>query len=191
MAESRRIEGIVRNLLEFSRHSVDNTEPINVQELLLSCFDLVKHQLQKEEIKVETEFSQHLPLAFCNGSQIKQVILNAISNSRYALNQKFKKNHPRKKISLKTGLTDRGSTPFIRITMTDFGTGIEPHVLEKVYDPFYSTKPNGEGTGLGLSISYGLIRDNGGHIRISSETDQYTTLYLDLPVVQGTSHGKV
>ena len=191
IAESRRIEVIVRNLLDFSRHSVDNPEPINVQELLLSCFDLVKHQLQKEEIKVETEFSPHLPLAFCNGSQIKQVILNTISNSRYALNQKFNKSHPQKKISLKTGVTDRGDRPYIRITLTDFGTGIEPHVLEKVYDPFYSTKPNGEGTGLGLSISYGLIRDNGGYIRIASETDQYTTVILDLPVVKGGSHGNV
>jgi len=192
MAESRRIENIVRNLLDFSRHSiVDNPEPVDVQELLLSCIDLVKHQLQKEEIRVKTRFSPSLPLAFCNGSQIKQVILNTISNSRYALNQKFKKGDSQKKISLKTDLIDRRNTPFVRISITDFGTGIEPHILEKVFDPFYSTKPNGEGTGLGLSISYGLVRDNGGHIRISSERNRFTTIKLDLPVVGGASHGKL
>jgi len=190
IAESRRIEGIVRNLLDFSRHTVESPEPINVLDLLVSCLDLVKHQLQKEEIQVETKFSRHLPLAFCNGSQIKQVILNTISNSRYAVNQRYKKPHPKKKISLKTSLTKRGNTPFLRIAITDFGTGIEPHILEKVFDPFYSTKPNGEGTGLGLSISYGLVRDNGGYIRILSERDQFTTIHLDLPVVQGASHGK-
>lgn len=191
IAESRRIEGIVRNLLDFSRHNVESPEPINVQDLLVSCLDLVKHQLQKEEIRVETKFSRHLPLAFCNGSQIKQVILNTISNSRYAINQRYKEPHPKKKISLKTSLTKRGNTPFIRIAITDFGTGIEPHILEKVFDPFYSTKPNGEGTGLGLSISYGLVRDNDGHIRILSERDQFTTIHLDLPVVQGVNHGKI
>ncbi|MEE4166014.1 MAG: ATP-binding protein, partial [Desulfocapsaceae bacterium] len=191
IAESRRIEGIVKNLLDLSRHSSENPEPVNMQELLLNCLDLVKHQLHEEEIRIETDFAPRLPPAFCNGSQIKQVVLNTISNSRYALNQKYQEPSPDKKISLKTRLITRKDKPYIRIAITDFGTGIQAHVLEKVFDPFYSTKPHGEGTGLGLSISYGLVRDNGGHIRILSEPDQFTTIRIDLPVVQGVKHGKL
>jgi len=63
----------------------------------------------------------------------------------------------------------------------NFGTGIEHHLIERVFDPFFSTKPNGEGTGLGLSISYGLIRDNGGYLRIKSLLNSYTTVIIDLP----------
>jgi C4-dicarboxylate-specific signal transduction histidine kinase len=73
----------------------------------------------------------------------------------------------------------------------DFGTGIEHHLIDRVFDPFFSTKPNGEGTGLGLSISYGLIRDNGGSLRIKSLHNSYTTVSIDLPAAEKRSdhHG--
>jgi len=185
IAESRRIEGIVKNLLDFSRYRVQEPEPLRAETLILDCLELVKHQLQKEHILIQTSFSEQLPPVFCNAPQIKQVILNIISNSRYALNRKFSLPHKNKLLIFKTAAVYRGIKPFIRITITDYGVGIEQHILERVYDPFFTTKPNGEGTGLGLSISYGLMRDNGGSIRIMSEKDHYTTTILDLPAVEG------
>ena len=183
ISESRRIEGIVRNLLDFSRNRVEDPEPICSQSLINDCIMLVGHQMQKEDIVIETDFTDHLPPAFCNASQIKQVILNILSNSRYALNQKYRKPDVEKKIAIKVLLIHRKTIPFIRLIITDHGSGIEHHILDRIFDPFFSTKPNGEGTGLGLSISYGLIRDNNGYIRISSEHGRFTTTTIDLPVV--------
>lgn len=190
IAESKRITKIVRNLLNFSRHGSENPEPVSSKSLLAECTELVIHQLQKEQISFELELIEPLPLVLCNASQIKQVILNVISNSRYALNQKFPHAHPDKKIVIKGIRKNRGKTSYVRLIITDYGTGIEQHILERIFDPFFSTKPNGEGTGLGLSISYGLIRDNGGYMRVSSETGSHTSMIIDLPVVfrHGDSH---
>jgi C4-dicarboxylate-specific signal transduction histidine kinase len=112
------------------------------------------------------------------------VFLNVISNSRYALNEKYRGHHPDKKLRFDISLVQHTNTPYVRFTMTDYGTGIEHHLINRVFDPFFSTKPNGEGTGLGLSISYGLIRDNGGYMRIKSLLNEYTAIIIDLPAAK-------
>ncbi|THB77318.1 MAG: PAS domain-containing sensor histidine kinase [Desulfobulbaceae bacterium] len=190
ITESRRIEGIVRNLLDFSRHRHEDPEPVCSNSFIMECVDLVRHQLRKEHIKIVTDSPKNLPLAFCNPSQIKQVILNVLSNSRYALNERFPGNDPNKKISIKIQKASRGKTECLRIVITDLGSGIEHHLLERIFDPFFSTKPDGEGTGLGLSISYGLIRDNSGYIRVTSERGKYTSTIIDLPTAihHGAAH---
>lgn len=184
-AESKRIAGIVRKLLDFSRHRVEEPEPVDSKQLLEDCLELVQHQLLKDDIILDIEFIKTLPLVFCNPSQIQQVLLNIISNSRYALNERYPQPHPQKRLLFQGSVTQHGNTPYARLKITDFGSGIEHHILDRVFDPFFSTKPNGQGTGLGLSISYGLIRDNGGYMRIKSRYNNFTAITVDLPVVSG------
>lgn len=179
--EGKRIAKIVRNLLNFSRHKVDEPVPVDSAELLNDCLELVIHQLNKDNIVMELFLEDELPLVYCNPSQIQQVFLNVISNSRYALNERYGLADLKKKLVFNSSLIYHGNNPFIRFSVTDFGSGIEHQLLERVFDPFFSTKPNGEGTGLGLSISYGLIRDNGGSMRINSLYNSYTTITIDLP----------
>lgn len=180
-AEGKRIATIVRNLLDFSRHRIEEPEPVNGANLLGDCLELVKHQLFRDDILVETSFTQDLPLILCNPSQIQQVLLNIISNSRYALNECYPEANSKKKLLFNGTLVHHGTAPYVRLSITDFGCGIEHHLLDRVFDPFFSTKPNGEGTGLGLSISYGLVRDNGGYMRIKSRYNSFTTITLELP----------
>ncbi len=182
--EAKRIASIVRNLLDFSRYRVEEPEPVDGAELLEDCLELVQHQLLKDHIIIEHFQDQNLPLAFCNRSQAQQVFLNVISNSRYALNEKYPGSHPDKKLHFSIGLVHHTNAPYVRFTMTDYGTGIEHHLINRVFDPFFSTKPNGAGTGLGLSISYGLIRDNGGYMRIKSLLHSYTSIIIDLPAAR-------
>jgi len=182
--EGKRIAKIVRNLLNFSRHRVEEPVPVDSAELLNDCLELVIHQLNKDNIVVELFLEDDLPLVYCNPSQIQQVFLNVISNSRYALNKRYEGTDPKKKLVFNSSLVYNGNTPFIRVSITDFGSGIEHQQLERVFDPFYSTKPNGEGTGLGLSISYGLVRDNGGYMRVNSLYNSYTTITIDLPAAK-------
>jgi len=180
-AEGKRIAKIVQNLLNFSRNRVEEPVPVDSAELLNDCLELVIHQINKDHIILELFLTDDLPLVYCNPSEVQQVFLNVISNSRYALNERYGLADPKKKLVFNTSLIYSGNTPFIRFSVTDFGLGIEHQLLERVFDPFFSTKPNGEGTGLGLSISYGLIRDNGGSMHINSLYNSYTTITIDLP----------
>ncbi len=189
--EGKRIASIVRNLLDFSRHRIEEPEPVDGAALLKDCLELVKHQLLKDHVILEQEIEDNLPLTFCNPSQIQQVFLNIISNSRYALNQRYPQPHPDKKLYLSISQVFHTSSPYIRFSLTDFGTGIEHHLVDRVFDPFFSTKPNGEGTGLGLSISYGLVRDNGGYMRIKSLLNSHTTVIIDLPAAANRSEKDV
>lgn len=185
--EAKRISSIVRNLLDFSRHRIEEPEPVDGAALLEDCLELVSHQLLKDHIIIVENIAENLPLAFCNQAKIQQVFFNIISNSRYALNEKYPGYHPDKKLCFDISPAHHHTAPYIRFTLTDHGTGIEHHLIDRVFDPFFSTKPNGEGTGLGLSISYGLIRENGGYMRIKSLLNHYTTIIIDLPAAQNRS----
>jgi PAS domain S-box-containing protein len=189
ISDGKRIATIVRSLLDFSRHRVEEPEPVVGAGLLDDCLELVKHQLLTDNIILEISFPENLPLMFCNPSQLQQVLINVISNSRYALNKQYRGKHPKKKLLISGSQVEHGSSSYIRFTITDFGCGIEHHLLERVFDPFFSTKPNGEGTGLGLSISYGLVRDNGGYMRIKSLYNSYTTMIIDIPAADGEENG--
>lgn len=182
--EGKRIAMIVRNLLDFSRRRLTEPEPHQLCALIDSCVDLVFHQLHRDHIVIERNPCYQLPLVYCNGAQIQQVLLNVISNSRYALNKKYPGPHPEKKIVMSTSSAPQTNKGFVRLSVTDFGIGLEHHEIERVFDPFFSTKPEGEGTGLGLSISYGLIRDNGGTIHITSERGRWATVTIELPIIE-------
>jgi len=80
---------------------------------------------------------------------------------------------------------------FVRLTFYDRGTGIAPNYVDRVADPFFSTKPHGEGTGLGLSVSHGIIKAHGGKLRFESQSNEYTKVMIDLPInSQWPSRGK-
>jgi signal transduction histidine kinase len=122
----------------------------------------------------------------CNAQQIQQVLLNIMSNARYALNKRYPEPNPEKRITIEGRHVNQNEKPYIRLTVTDQGTGIEHDIMDRLFDPFFSTKPSGEGTGLGLSISHGLVHENKGFLRVSSEFGQSTSLIIDLPVAEHT-----
>ncbi len=180
--EGKRIASIVANLLDFSRRHDESAETVSVHKIVNNCLELVSHRFKNDLIILDLDLPQNLPLIYCNSQQIQQVLLNIISNGRYALNAKFPYATSDKKFSICGTTTIREKKNYVRLTLTDNGTGIEHDMIERVFDPFYSTKPEGEGTGLGLSISYGLVQDNKGFLQIQSEPGKYTALIVDLPI---------
>jgi PAS domain S-box-containing protein len=186
--EGRRIAGITKNLLDFSRKREERPEPMRVPDLFRHCIELIQHQYTIDGIALSEEYAADLPPAFCNPQQIQQVFLNVLSNARYALNERYPTGHADKRIAIAAFPKDRDNAMFVRITITDYGTGIEHDLMERVMDPFFSTKTKGEGTGLGLSISHTLIRENKGHFRIQSEWGRWTTITIDLPAAEGSTH---
>ena len=118
----------------------------------------------------------------CRSQQLEQVVVNLLTNARDALNEKYPGYHENKTIHVSARLFEKNGAPWIRTTIEDHGTGIATNVRDRVFDPFYTTKPAGQGTGLGLSISYGIVKEHGGELHFETEKGHYTRFYLDLPV---------
>jgi PAS domain S-box-containing protein len=186
--EGQRIAGITRNLLDFSRKREQSAEPVSVPTLFRHCIELIQHQYQIDGITLSEDYAENLPLAFCNPQQIQQVFLNVFSNARYALNERYPTAHADKLIAIAAFSKHRDNRNIVRITITDYGTRIEHDLIDRLMDPFFSTKSKGEGTGLGLSISHSLVRENKGHVRIKSQWGKWTTVIIDLPAAEGSAH---
>ncbi|MBW6519412.1 MAG: PAS domain-containing protein [Desulfoarculaceae bacterium] len=181
MKEGDRIASITRNLISFARAGSGEREPVNPVEVVNASLALVQHQLQKDGIKVVTEFSKNNSFIIADFRQLQQVLLNLISNSRYALNARYPGSDSRKIMEISCFEKQDGDHPVYRITVKDYGTGLPQSILERLFEPFFTTKPPGEGTGLGLSISYGIIKDHGGNLRVNSILEKYTEMIIELP----------
>lgn len=182
--EGKRIAGITKNLLDFSRDREQTAEPVDIPTLFRHCIELIQHQYLIDGITLSEEYAEKLPLAFCNAQQLQQVFFNIFSNARYALNERYPGPHADKLIAIAAFPKQRNRQEFIRITITDYGTGIEHDLMDRLMDPFFSTKSKGEGTGLGLSISHKLIRENKGYFRLKSQWGKWTTVIIDLPAAK-------
>jgi two-component system NtrC family sensor kinase len=182
IGEGERIALIVRNLLAFAKGHPEGKKPVAVEDILSAALALTKSQLAKDCIRLMVDMCPDLPPVKGHLQQIQQVVLNIISNARYALNQKYPATNEDKILHIQTQLRLTGKRPFVRLVFRDHGTGIPEDILHKIMDPFFSTKPNGIGTGLGLSISHGIVRDHDGRIGIDSVEGEYTRVTVDLPV---------
>lgn len=181
MKEGDRIATITRNLISFARADIGFREPVNPVEIIDSSLSLVNHQLLKDGIRVVTNFPPTKTLVVADFRKLQQVLLNLISNSRYALNARYPGFDSKKIIEISCTEKDDDDLRVYRILVKDYGTGLPQSVLEHIFEPFFSTKPPGEGTGLGLSISYGIVKEHGGNLYVNSIMDQFTEMIIELP----------
>lgn len=186
--EGERIASIIKNLLSFAREGNQEYEPIDMVQVIETTLSLVEHQLKKDGIQISTDFSQAPCPIYGNFRQLQQVILNLLSNSRFALNERYPTTSPEKKILISCHpVTGEDQKALIQISIRDLGTGIPQGILERLFDPFFTTKPAGQGTGLGLSISFGIIQDHGGTIKVNSIMHQFTEMLIQIPA-SGSDH---
>lgn len=181
LKEGRRIAGIVKSLLSFAREGKEVREYIGIHEILTDTLALSAAQLRKDGINLELDVSKELPRIFAHFQQIQQVFLNLINNARYALNQKYVNGHEKKVLTISAAALSKNNARFVKVTFMDQGTGIPADIIDKIFNPFFSTKPRGAGTGLGLSISHGIATDHGGEITIDSSEGNYTKINVILP----------
>ncbi len=179
----KRIAMIVRNLLSFARDHEEDPESVHIQRILSDSLDLTAAQLRSDGIDLKIDIPDEIPMIKARNHQMQQVFLNLISNARYALNQKFPAAHNDKVIEiLGTTVNDNGRK-YARLVFLDHGPGIAPDILDRICDPFFSSKPLGEGTGLGLSVSHAILKDHGGRLSFKSKEGEYTKIIIHLPVV--------
>ena len=184
--EGERIANIIDSLLSFARENENELSEVDLREVVSECLSLVDHQLRKEGILVEQNFSCEACLVIGNFMQLQQVVFNAINNSRYALNERYPNSSPEKKIIISCKKVEEEGMAKIRTDIRDLGTGIPQGLLNKLFEPFFTSKPKGQGTGLGMSISFGIIQNHGGTLSVDSVLNKYTDIIFDIPAAGGS-----
>ena len=180
--EGERISQIVQQLLSFNSNRVQTKESVKINKIIEDSLALTKNQFRDDAIEATVNFPDIVPSVQVNVQEMQHTFLNLFSNARYALNQHYSGRHPKKRIEIKGEITARNGNQRLRVACTDFGVGIPPNIISKVFEPFFSTKPEGVGTGLGLSICRSIVEDNNGILDIESILDNHTTIIMELPV---------
>lgn len=176
-----RASEIVNGLLNFSRTSGSEFTSVDLNDLLRDTLVLLEHQLKTAQIRVETNFDSQLPAIHGNRGKLQQVILNLMLNAKDAM---FGLPNATLRIA-----TFRGAGRVLA-RIQDTGTGIEREHLNRIYDPFFTTKTKPQegghkGTGLGLAVTYGIMQEHAGKIHVESEVGVGTAFQLEFPVSAG------
>jgi len=181
ISESNRIATIVKNLLSFSRHEKELRETTTIEEIVESTLSLTRKILSKDHITLEVDIPKGLPMIACHKQQIMQVLMNLLTNAKDALNQRYDGYDKNKLIKISSSVIDHQDQKWLRMVVADSGTGIPEDMLERIFDPFFTSKSRTKGTGLGLSVSHGIMQDHAGRLHAESKENQYTKFYMDLP----------
>jgi PAS domain S-box-containing protein len=184
---SHRAAALIHRLLAFSRRQTLDPKPVAANRLVTDLADLIRRTVGPA-ITVDVVEAGELWPTLVDENQLENALLNLCINARDAMPHGGR-------ITVETANTwlddrtarerDMAPGPYISICVIDTGTGMGPEVIERAFEPFYTTKPLGLGTGLGLSMIYGFARQSGGQVRISSELGRGTTMCIYLPRLKG------
>ena len=168
-----RVERIVSNLLTFARTKKKVIRPFHIEELLADILDQVGHQIPLDSYRIEQKFRTDGSVIEGDEDQLRQVFTNLIVNGLQAMDSGG---------VLTISIEVEQETGCYSVTISDRGAGIAADVREKLFTPFFTTKPGG--TGLGLAVSYGIVKDHGGDIKVESDTGQGAAFSVTLPIQQ-------
>lgn len=191
----KRVDEIVKGMLQHSRLENIHKEPVNINALCDESLKLAYHGFRAKEktfnASFETRFDPDIPQIRVIPQDIGRVLLNLINNAFYTVTEKKKRNQPDSQDVLEAAslykpsviVSTKRSEDKILITVSDNGMGIPSQIINKIFQPFFTTKPTGEGTGLGLSMSYDIIsKSHGGEIRAKSKEGIGTDFEIVLPI---------
>ena len=179
-----RASEIVNNLLNFSRTTGSEIGDVDVNKVVTDTLALLEHQFKVAKVEVENALAPRLPAIQGNAGRLQQVFLNLFLNAKDAM-----PGGGRLRVATLNGES-------VSVCITDTGSGIAPEHIQRIYDPFFTTKTSlregqARGTGLGLSVTYGIIQEHAGKIRVESHPGAGTTFTLDFPLSRKAVHSKV
>ncbi len=174
-----RIAKIINHLRDFSRQSKIDFHPMQITEPIDNALMITGQQLLNHGIRIVKNFQTDIPQVRGDANQLEQVFINLISNAKDAM----EKSERKKELIITTTLLRHNGWNEVEVLIRDTGAGIPEDNLEKIFEPFFSTKEVGRGTGLGLSICYGIIEAHGGRIEVESKENEGTTFRVTLPVL--------
>jgi signal transduction histidine kinase len=197
----KRAESIVKGMLLHSRGNSGHKESVDINALCDEYLRLSYHGFRAKDKSFNADFKleadKNLPKIEVVPQDIGRVLLNLINNAFYAVDKRAKSNDPlTPEVGMKndqikfvptvtictTSLNPPSGGRGVRITVKDNGPGINKNIVDKIFQPFFTTKPTGQGTGLGLSLSYDIIKAHGGIITVNSKENEGTEFIIILPV---------
>lgn len=186
----KRADSIVKGMLEHSRTSSGEKVPTDINSLVNEYLRLSFHGLRAKDKTFVADFSTdldpNLPKVKVIPQDLARVLLNLFNNAFYACgNPEFRKSNPELKPLVKVStkiIGDKIGSQQVQITVTDNGAGIPDSIKDKIFQPFFTTKPPGQGTGLGLSLSYDIVKAHGGELKVKSEVGEFTQFNVFLPI---------
>jgi signal transduction histidine kinase len=181
----KRADGIVKGMLQHSRAGGDKKEPTDINALADEYLRLAYHGLRAKDktfnATLETDYDDTLEKINVIPQDIGRVVLNLLTNAFYVVNEKKQSNQNGFEPTVKLSTKKNGN--WVTISVKDNGNGIPQKVLDKIFQPFFTTKPTGQGTGLGLSMSYDIItKGHGGELKVNTKEREGTEFQIILPI---------
>ena len=180
----KRADGIVKGMLQHSRSSTGQKEMTDINTLSDEYLRLAYHGLRAKDksfnATLNTDFDDAIGKINIVGQDIGRVILNLITNAFYVVKKKKEENPNGYEPTVSVTTEKQGNKVLIKVS--DNGNGVPKEVLDKIFQPFFTTKPSGEGTGLGLSLSYDIVKVHGGELTVETKQGEGTTFTISLPM---------
>lgn len=165
------IENVIKKLLGFARQQTQITDSLNINEMIENVYKLLEYKLKQKQVVVTLNLLEDIPVISADNQLIQEVIMNILINAFDAISEKGE-------IEIKSGIKDE---KHIFFSIRDNGIGLKENELDKIFDPFYTTKDPGEGTGLGLWVSLGIVENHNGQIEVNSIPNKETIFKVILP----------
>ena len=172
--EAKRAASVIENLLTFARRREPKKELFDINEIVRKAMELRAYELKTSNIKLVDELAANLHKVVVDFQQMEQVFLNIILNAEQAMTET--------KVGSKLTVKTEKRKNCIRVSFTDDGPGIPDEDLDKLFNPFFTTRAEWGGTGLGLSVCHGIILEHGGKIYARSRPEKGTTFYIEVPL---------
>jgi len=185
----KRADAIVKGMLQHSRSSSGKKEPTDINALADEYLRLAYHGLRAKDKSfnavLKTDYDENIGMIPIVPQDMGRVVLNLITNAFYAVNEKKKsaENYePTVTVSTSSIESPSGGRT-VTIKVADNGSGISPLIVDKIFQPFFTTKPTGKGTGLGLSLAYDIVKAHGGELKVTTREGEGSEFTMALPVV--------
>jgi PAS domain S-box-containing protein len=185
---ANRAKDMVQQILTFSRQTETEKKPVKVQSIVKEVIKLLKTSIPTT-IEIRQNIDADCKPVMADPTQIHQVVMNLATNAYHAMREKggvLTINVAEEEISIDDSASYLNLNPgtYVKLTVSDTGHGMDKAVIEKMFDPYFTTKPVGEGTGMGLSTIHGIVKSHGGDIKVYSEPGKGTVFHVYFPLIE-------
>ncbi len=170
--EVYRCKGIIDHLLSFSRTSEGSIGKVDLNLILLEIIELLKYQPGYQQVEVVPQLQPDLPAIIADPSGLRQVFMNLLVNAHQSIEE-------RGRVEVRTEQTDAS---MLAVVIRDNGCGMSEEIIERIWEPFFTTKEVGRGVGLGLALTYNIVMEHGGDIQLTSKVGKGSEFVVSLPI---------
>src|SRR5690606_905971 len=181
----KRADSIVKGMLQHSRIGSGQKEPTNINALADEYLRLAYHGLRAKDksfnVTLNTDYDDHIGNVNVIPQDIGRVVLNLVTNAFYVVSEKSLRQAKDDNYEPTVSVSTKKIGDKVLISVKDNGNGIPQSVLDKIFQPFFTTKPTGQGTGLGLSLSYDIVKAHGGEMKVETKEEEGSTFLISIP----------